>query len=145
MLSTSYIGQQEGLPDGYEVLLENAGPFDILFRSQARAELRTGATAEQRAGLEELVVKFVKHGPSGLPLKKWNGAVGWFPSQKSRRKVCLQALRPWTLTAYGFCCEFRGRPTFIITGVDPTHLRDNADQILAEAGEEAFRVSGQLK
>lgn len=135
-----------GLPQGYEVLLENAGQFDVLIRSKAKGDLLKKASAEQRAGLEELVRRYAKDGPKGIPGKKWNGAEGWFPSDKAPGKVRLEALKPWQLRAYGFCCEFRGRPTLFITGIDPAKKQNKADRaILKAAGDEAFRVSELIR
>jgi hypothetical protein len=135
-------GNRQRLPDGYEVLLEKAGQYDIVIRTKAKAELEKKASAEQLAGLEDLIERYAKEGPKGVPPKKWNGAEGWFPSDKAPGKVRLEALKPWQLRAYGFCCEFRGRPTLFITGIDPAKKQDKADRaILDAAGREAFRVS----
>jgi hypothetical protein len=132
-------------PDGYEVLLCGEGQFDVYMRAKARKDLMKKASAEQRAGLSDLVEKFAAGGPGSLPTTKFNGSEGWFPSDKAPGKVRLQAFKPWQLRAYGFAREFNGRPSFFITGIDPSKKQDRADQeILAAAGKEAADLNKKL-
>ena len=118
------------------------GTHNVVIRSSVKREMEKSADVEQRAGLEDLLLRYRDHGPAGLPRTKLNGQEGWFPSEKAPGKVRLQAFKPWQLRAYGFCTQFRGRPTFFITGVDCSKKSDKANQAkLKAAGTEAYRVS----
>ena len=117
-----------------------------MIRTKASKELEKKATIEQRAGLSDLVTRYIKDGPAALPPKKFNGNEGWFPSDKAPRKVRLEAFKPWQLRAYGFCREFNGRPTFFVTGIDPSKKQNRADQeILRAAGKEAASLNEILE
>jgi len=134
------------LPTEYEYLLKGAGPYDVAIRRTTKDLIDKEASAEQKAGLEDLVERFAVGGPQALPRTKLNGNEGWFPSEKAAGKVRLQALKPWQLRAYGFVCSIAGKPTFIITGADCSKKQDRANKnILKAAGDEAFRVDQQLK
>lgn len=137
--------KKKPLPDGYEVLLEGAGGYDVVIRTKAKKELKKRATKEQQAGLEDVIQRYAKAGPSGVPPKKFNGDEGWFPSDKAAGKIRLEAFKPWQLRAYGFCRTFNARPTFFITGIDPAKKQDGANQsILASAGAEAVRLNKSI-
>lgn len=134
------------LPTDYEYLLKGAGPYDVAIRKSTKDLIDKEASAEQRAGLEDLVVRFAAGGPQALPRTKLNGNEGWFPSEKAAGKVRLQALKPWQLRAYGFVRSVAGKPTFIITGADCSKKQDRANQkVLKAAGAEAFRMDQQFK
>lgn len=129
------------IPADYEYLLKGAGEYDVVIRTKAREEVEDDATDEQKAGLEVLLERFSKHGPSALPRNKLNGNEGWFPSEKAQGKIRLQAFKPWQLRAYGYIRSVDGTPTFIITGVDCSKKQDKANpSILKAAGYEAVRV-----
>lgn len=131
------------MPDGYEVL-HRGTICDVLIKSSVKRELEKKATDEQLAGLVDLVRRYGEGGWQCIPKKKFNNNEGWFPSKKDKR-VRLEAIKPWQLRAYGFCQEFNGRRTFIITGVDTSKKQNGADQtILQTAGAEAVRITSLL-
>jgi hypothetical protein len=136
---------RRSLPAGYERILSGV-KYDVVTSAKVKAELRKKASREQMAGLEALMKKYAESGPQGLPRTKFSGDEGWFPSKKAAGKIRLEAFKPWQLRAYGFCCEFDGRPTFFVTGLDPSKKQDDANQnILAAAGREAVRVNELLQ
>ena len=137
------------LPDGYEALSVGNGTHDVVIRTKVKKDIEKRASQEQRAGLSDIVQKYVEGGSSAIPSKKFNGNEGWFPSEKAQGKILLQAFKPRQLRAYGFCRPFDGRPTFFITGVDTAKKQDQANQnILNAAGTEAAEINkalGKLK
>lgn len=139
--------KRNGLPEGYEWLLQpDKAAFHVAVRSRTKAELLADASQEQRAELEDLLVRFSTLGPPGLPRTKLNGNEGWFPSDRAPGKVRLQAFKPWQLRAYGFCRDVNGQATFIITGIDCSKKRDKANQAkLNAAGTEAFETNKLFK
>jgi hypothetical protein len=128
------------------MLLEGSGRYGVAIQSKAKKELLKKGSADQRAELDNLIRRYVAGGPTTLPRNKFAGDEGWFPSKKSPGKVRLEAFKPWTLRAYGFCGQLDGRGVFFITGIDTKKKQDDANPaILQSAGTEAFRVSKLLK
>ncbi|MGZ8362881.1 MAG: hypothetical protein ACXW3D_03380 [Caulobacteraceae bacterium] len=139
-------GAKKSLPEGYKTLTVGGGKYDIVIREKTHKDILKHASAEQRAGLDDVLARYAKNGPAGVPPKKYNGQEGWFPSDKAQNKIRLEALKPWQLRAYGFCRDFNGRPTLFITGVDTAKKQDRANQsILKAAGGEAFRLNELLR
>lgn len=139
------LSKKPTIPKGYEVLSQGEGTHDVVIRTAVKEEIVAKANEEQRAGLNDLLTRFVTHGVPGLPRNKFNGQEGWFPSEKSPGKVRLQAFKPWQLRAYGFLRDFGKRPTFFITGVDCSKKADRAKQsIVKAAGKEAYRLSVEI-
>ncbi len=118
---------------------------DVVIKETVKKEIGKKASAEQRAGLEDIVERYSDGGWKNVPPKKYNASEGWFPSAHDKR-IRLEAFKPWALRAYGFCEGFRGRPAFFITGVDTSKKQKSANQvILARAGAEAVRLHDWLK
>jgi len=117
-----------------------------MVKSKVLREMVKKASEEKRADLDALIRKYVQEGPASLPRSRFNSDEGWFPSDRAPGKIRLQAFKPWQMRAYGFCCDFNARPTFFITGIDPSKKQNDANQnILAAAGLEAVRVSQLVK
>jgi hypothetical protein len=128
------------------MLVANGATHNVAIRGSVQKELEKAASAEQRAGLTDIVTRYAKGGPSNIPRSKYNGQEGWFPSDKAPGKIRLEAFKPWQLRAYGFCRQFNGRPTFFITGVDASKKQNKArPNILNAAGAEAVKVNDLLK
>jgi len=99
------------------------------------------ATTRQRTELEALLERLAEYGREGMPANKINTNESWHPSDKAPNKVRVQAIKPWTLRAYGFERQFNGKLTFFITGIDPAKKQDKArPEILEAAGIEALRI-----
>lgn len=135
--------QGRKLPDGYVLLPTKDGKYDVAIGPKAAKEL-SKASVDQRTELEDLVKRYAADGPSALPRNKMKDQ-GWHPGAKANKKVRVEAFKAWQLRAYGFCRDFKGRPTFFITGVDRSKKQNDAnDAILEAAGKEALRVHNEL-
>jgi hypothetical protein len=134
------------IPDGYVALSVGQGSHDVFVRVAVIEEIKNKASQDQRAELDELLERFIRHGVPGLPRGKFNGQEGWYPSEKAAGKVRLVALKPWQLRTYGFIRSVGGRPAMIITGVDCSKKADRAKPaVLKAAGNEAYKVSKEFK
>ena len=132
------------LPDGYKLLLVGVHS-DVVIKERVEKQLLKKASKDQRAELEDLIKKYAKGGPNGVPGRKWATDEGWFPSRKSK-ELRLEAFKPWQLRAYGFCRNFNGKSTFFIVGFDPVKKQDGADQSVIDAcGAEALRIDRLIK
>jgi len=133
------------LPEGYECVLHGAHSSVFIDLRAKKKLMKRPVTEDQRAQLDNLVTRYANGGPTALPSNKFNGSEGWFPSDRAPNKIRLEAFKPWKLRAYGFCREFNGRPTFFITGIDPSKKQDHArPEILQSAGAEAVRINNIL-
>jgi hypothetical protein len=91
----------QGLPDGYELYYR--GPvYDVLIKTKVKKKLEKKATADQLAGLQDLLERYGETGFENIPKGKFNASEEWVPSKKDK-KLMLQAFKPGQLRVYGYC------------------------------------------
>lgn len=132
-------GRSLRLPTGYEVLVHGPGPHDVAIWTDAKVELMK-ATKEQRAEMSGAIMRFASG--AQLPARMHRLEDAWYPSDRARRRVRLQALTPVDVCAYGYSCTVAERPTFFITGVERRDASDMGErEFWSAAGDEALRVA----